>query len=127
MAPTLPVAAVILDGLTESSRKNAGIPIPVPVPARLVQQLTRTRVAQAFSIFLQSVDVGSRKLAELRLLTDNPEVIIRPDVSGIGLLDKVEVHKIACLGEIATEAALTELHRAVSWPNRLHRKMFSQR
>ena len=99
----------------------------VPVPAKLVERLTRTRVAQAFNIFLQSVDVGSRKLAELRLLIDNPEVVIRPDVSGIGLLDKVDVAEIVHRGERATDAVLLELKRAVAWPNRLRRRIFQHR
>jgi NTE family protein len=127
LAPKLPVVAVILDVLAEPSSGLTGIPLPVPVPAPIVERLTRTRVAQAFSIFLQSVDVGSRKLAEMRLREDDPDVIIRPDVSGIGLLDKVDVHRIVRLGERAAEAALPELKRAVAWPNRLRRLMVPHR
>ncbi len=78
LAPSLPVVAVVLDILTEATSGFNSLPLPVQVPAALVERLTRTRVAQAFNIFLQSVDVGSRKMAELRLLIDNPEVIIRP-------------------------------------------------
>ena len=124
LAPRLPVVAVVLEIMTEATSGLHNIPLPVPVPARLVERLTRTRVAQAFNIFLQSVDVGSRKMAELRLLIDNPEVVIRPDVSGIGLLDEVDVHKIVRIGQRATDAALPELQRAVAWPNRLRRRMF---
>jgi NTE family protein len=127
LAPMLPVVAVVLDVLTEESSGLTAIPLPIPVPASIVERLTRTRVAQAFSIFLQSVDVGSRKLAEMRLKEDNPDVIIRPDVSGIGLLDKVDVHRVVCLGERAAEAALPELKRAVAWPNRLRRLMVPHR
>ena len=124
LAPMLPVVAVVLDGLVESSGGINSLPLPVQVPALLVERLTRTRIAKAFDIFLQSVDVGSRKMAELRLLTDNPEVVIRPDVSGIGLLDKVNVHKIVRMGEEATDSVLPELRRSVAWPRRLRRRMF---
>jgi NTE family protein len=124
LAPRLPLAAVILDVRPESGSGLNVIPLPVPVPARLVERLTRTRVAQAFDIFLQSVDVGSRKMAELRLLTDNPDVVIRPNVGGIGLLDKVDVHKTALLGEAATRAVLEELQKSVSWTKRLRRSLF---
>ncbi len=127
LAPKLPVVAVILDVLAESSSVLASFPLPVPVPTPIVERLTRTRVAQAFSIFLQSVDVGSRKLAEMRLKEDHPDVIIRPDVSGVGLLDKVDVHRVVCLGEKAAEAAMPELKRAVAWPNRLRRWMVPHR
>jgi NTE family protein len=121
------MAAVILDGLAEPRGGLNNLPLHVPVPARLVERLTRTRVAQAFNIFLQSVDVGSRQLAELRLQADCPEVIIRPDVSGVGLLDKVEVSKIVRMGEAAAEAALPELRRAVAWPNRFRRRIFPRK
>ena len=127
LAPMLPVVAVVLEGLTETSGGLTNLPLPVPIPGQLVERLTRTRVAQAFNLFLQSVDIGSRKITELRLLTDKPEVIIRPNVSGIGLLDKVDVHKIVQKGDEATEAALPELQRAVAWPNRLRRSMFYHR
>jgi hypothetical protein len=48
-------------------------------------------------------------------------------VSGIGLLDKVDVHRVVRLGERAAEAALPELKRAVAWPNRLRRLMVPHR
>jgi NTE family protein len=127
LAPMLPVVAVILDIKTEVTSGLNSLPLPVPVPTQLVERLTRTRVAQAFNIFLQSVDVGSRALAEMRLQMDNPEVIIRPDVDGIGLLDKVDIHAIANRGEEAALVALPELRRAVAWPNRLMRRLFPQR
>ncbi len=123
LAPRLPVVAVVLQLMTDASSGFTGIPLPVPVPAPLVERLTRTRIAQAFNIFLQSVDVGSRYLAELRLRIDNPDVIIRPNVSGIGLLDEVDVIKVVWLGEKAAEAALPELLRTVAWPNRAWRRM----
>ena len=126
LAPALPVVAVVLETQPEPSGGLNSLPLHVPVPALLVERFTRTRVAQAFNIFLQSVDVGSRKMAELRLLTDKPDVVIRPDVRGIGLLDKVDVHKIARMGEDAAKAVLPELQRAVAWPNRLRRSIFNR-
>jgi NTE family protein len=128
LAPRLPIVAVVLEGHAKDSDGGLpGIPLPVSVPVPIVQRLTRTRVAQAFNIFLKSVDVGSRKLAELRLLVDDPDVIIRPDVSGIGLLDPVDVHKVVRIGEIATDAVLPSLRRAVAWPNRFRQIMFPHR
>jgi NTE family protein len=124
LAPMLPVAAVILDSPSEARGGFTQIQLPIPVPAPIVSRLVRTRVAQAFSIFLQSVDIGSRKLAEMRLREDNPEVILRPDVGDIGLLDKVDVHKVVRLGEQAVDAILPELKRATAWPNRMRRKYF---
>lgn len=128
LAPRLPVVAVVLEGIVEASAGGLpNIPIPVPVPAPLVQTITRTRIAQAFNIFLKSVDLGSRKLADLRLQLDKPDVIIRPDVKGIGLLDTVNVHIVAHAGETAAEAALPELRQMAAWPNRLRQWAFPRR
>jgi NTE family protein len=127
LAPALPVVAVVLEIMTEASSGFRSLPLPLPVPPLLVERLTRTRVAQAFNIFLQSVDVGSRKLAELRLLIDNPEVVVRPDVGEIGLLDQVDVHKIIVKGEMAVDVILPDLQRVVTWPNQLRRRIFRRR
>jgi NTE family protein len=123
LAPSLPVVAVVLEIMTEMTSGFISLPLPVAVPPLLVERFTRTRVAQAFNIFLQSVDVASWKMAELRLLIDAPEVVIRPEVNGIGILDKVDVHKIVLNGEKAAEAVLSDLQRVVSWPNRLRRRV----
>ncbi len=128
LAPRLPVVAVVLEGVAEPSAGGLpSIPLPVPMPAQLVQTLTRTRVAQAFNIFLKSVDLGSRKLAELRLIMDAPDVIIRPDVKGIGLLDAVNVHKVIHSGEAATEVVSEDLKQLNAWSNRLRQWMFPRR
>jgi len=127
LSPGLPVVAVVLEASAEGGDGLAGIPLRMPVPAQLVARLTRTRVAQAFSIFLQSVDLGSRKLAEMRLKLDAPDVVIRPDVGGIGMLDKVDVHRIVRTGEKAAEAALPELKRVTAWPHRLRRALSPKR
>ncbi len=127
LAPGLPVVAVVLELLTSPTSSYASISLPVPVPASLVNRLTRTRVAQAFNIFLQSVDIGSRMLAELRLLVDDPDVVIRPDVSGIGMLDNVDVHEVVSKGEVAAEASLPKLRRVASWPNRLRHRLLAHR
>jgi NTE family protein len=127
LTPRLPIVAVVLAASVETGNGLASIPLHMPVPAQLVARLTRTRVAQAFSIFLQSVDIGSRKLAEMRLKLDSPDVIIRPDVGGIGMLDKVEVHRIVRAGEKAAEVALPDLKRVTNWPYRLRRAVFPKR
>ncbi len=121
LAPELPVVAVILDPVKPPAAGFAPISLPVPVPAPIVERITRMRVAQAFNVFLQSVDVASRRLAEMRLREDDPDVIIRPDVGGIGLLDRVDVHKIVRLGEKASDAALPDLSRVTAWPHRMRR------
>jgi NTE family protein len=132
LAPRLPVVAVALNSEERSGERiNAstltGLPLAVKVPGPLIERLTRTRVAQAFQIFLQSVDVGSQKLAELRLEMDKPDLIIRPNVGGIGLLDNVDVKRVVKIGEAAVDEILPELRRMVGWPYRVRQILFPRR
>jgi predicted acylesterase/phospholipase RssA len=89
----------------------------------LVDQLSRLNITQAFRIFADSVDIGSRQMAELRLKIDAPDVIIRPEVNGINLLDNVDVIEMAQRGEQAAEMVLPELRRASSLPARAIRQL----
>jgi len=127
LAPELPVVAVTLSPSVEKGNGLARLAFPLPVPAPIAERLTRLQVAQAFSIFLQAVDAGGRMLAELRLQADQPEVILRPDVGRIGLLEVVDVHHVVHLGELAADAALPELKRLSTWQNRLRRRYFRRR
>jgi NTE family protein len=127
LAPRLPVVAVVLTPLVEQTGGLAHLPLPVPVPGSIVERLTRTRIAQAFNIFLNAVDTGGRMITELRLQVDRPEVVIRPDVDHIGLLDEVDVHEVVRSGEVAAEAVLPDLKRAVAWPRRFRRKLFPRK
>ena len=124
LAPRLPVVAVILTPLIEQTGSLTRLPLPLPIPAPIVARITRLRVAQAFSIFLHSVDAGARLLTELRLQVDDPEVVIRPAVGHIGLMDKVDVREMIRLGERAVDESLLEIKRSLAWPNRLRRRWF---
>lgn len=124
LAPRLPVVAVVLSPAMEQPTRFAHLPLPVRIPPPIVERLTRLRLAQAFNVFLQSVDIGQRMITELRLEVDAPEVVIRPEVGRLGLLDSVEIGDVIRLGEKAAEAALPELMRAVSWPRRMGRQLF---
>jgi NTE family protein len=122
--PGLPVIAVALDSKDEVPNSVRSLPLPLPVPPQLVERLTKTRVAQAFNIFLQSVDVSSRYMAELRMKSEHPDVIVRPNVQGIGILDKVDIPKIVREGETAAMRVENELQKVVAWPYRMRRRIF---
>ena len=55
------------------------------------------------------------------ILDCQPDVIIRPDVADIGVLDRVDVTAIADLGEQAAREMLPELRKATAWTERLRR------
>ena len=97
--------------------------VSLPVANPIAVQFARMNITQAFRVFADSVDIASRQMAELRLALDEPELIIRPDVNGINLLDKVNVRDLAKCGEDATRAVLPKLIEAVSYSARLKRQL----
>ncbi len=123
LAPKLPVVAVVLTSPVGDPARTWTMPVPSIVPRMLMDRISRMHVTQAMDIFMRSIDVANRAMAEYRLAVDAPEVLVRPAVSHIELLDKVDPREIALLGEQALEAVLPDLKRAVSWPARLGRML----
>ncbi len=121
LAPHLPVVAVVLASpIGEPTRLP---PLHLPIPEPIIQQLTRLRITQALGVFMRSLDVSDRLLTDLRLKIDKPDVIIRPDVGDIGLLDVVDIHEVAKRGEVAFEAVLPELKGATTLSSHLRRRL----
>lgn len=119
LAPNLPVVAVTLYPPLDQPSIPLNLQIPGPKP--LLDQLSRLNITQAFQIFAEAIDIGQRKMTELRLKMEHPEVLIAPDTGDIGLLDSVDVPEIVKLGEQAALEAIPTLKRAVSWQKRLAR------
>lgn len=124
LAPSLPVVAVSLAPRLGEPPRSLSMPQPGGLPGLIVSRISNLRITKALDIFMRALDIGSRQVAELRLQLEKPDVIIRPDVKGIGLLERVNVHEVALLGEAAAREALPELKRAASWTRRLRRGLF---
>ena len=124
LAPSLPVVAVTLLAPMGEPARSMGMPVPDGIPKPILDRLAHFRYAQAFDVFMRSVDVGNRAIAEYRLAVDKPDVIIRPAVSDIELLARVNVREVARRGDEAVEAVLPELRQMASWTNRLRRSLF---
>ena len=122
LAPNLPVVAVVLTSPIGEPMLSLEVNLPY-LPAAISRRITRMRATQALDVFLKAVDIGNRLMTELRLEKDNPEIIIRPAVTHIQLLDKVNVAEVALLGEQAVEAMLPDLRRVTAWPARLARSL----
>jgi NTE family protein len=121
LAPTLPVIAVSLSAPLGSPPHSIALPLLDGIPEPLARQISRLRLAQAMHIFMQSLDVGGRQIAELRFKLEKPDVIIRPEVGDVAVLDEVDVHAVAMLGEQAARASLPELRKVTGWGHRLRR------
>jgi NTE family protein len=120
LKPGLPVVAVALSApleqWTDLSQPDQSSSLPI-----LNRYLSKLRFSQALSIFMRSVDIGSALLSELHLAVEQPEILIRPAVWRIGLLDQVDIAEVAMLGERAAEWVLPELAHLFSWQARLRR------
>ena len=119
LAPKLPVVAVVLSPPMEKPGRVVHIPLPVKVPSTIINKISHSRFAQAFTIFLQSIDLGQRMITELRLEVDKPTIVIRPDVDEIGLLDKVDISRVIHLGYLSAENIYSQLILTKSWTYRL--------
>ena len=93
------------------------------MPHLLVERISKSRIAQSVDVILRSFDIVSRAAAHYRLEVDHPEIIIRPEVSDIDTLAKVDVREIALRGEAAVEKVLPELRKLSAWYNRLRWKV----
>lgn len=123
LTPNLPIIAVVLNEPLNLPVRGYKIPLPSYVPRQLAERLARISLAQSLDVFLRSVDVGSRAVAYLRLQIDKPDVIVRPDVHHVDLLDEVDVADLANRGEKALEEVLPEIKRVTSWASRARRKI----
>jgi NTE family protein len=124
LSPNLPVVAVTLNGELGAPVPGYTIPVPEIVPRQIAERIARISLAQSLDVFLRSVDVSSRAVANFRLLLDKPDAIIRPKVQHLNILDQVVIADVAQLGEDAVEEVLPQLKRAVSWHARLGRRIF---
>ncbi len=122
LSPNLPIIAVVLNDPLDIPVKTYEFPFPASIPRQLVERMTRMNFAQAYDIFMRAVDLSSRAVAHYRLQVDAPDVIVRPNVHHIELLDKVDVHETALLGEVALEQVLPEIRKLTSWSGRMKRK-----
>lgn len=121
LAPKLPIIAVALSPAMEDWDKVPQTS-PLPIPS-VLQGLTRLRIGQALRIFTQSLDINSYMLSELRLKSDRPDVIIRPQVYQIGILEFTEPLDLVQAGIEAAEAARPKIEAALSPIGKLRRSI----
>lgn len=109
LAPRLPVVAVSLS--PEPERWKTDLPWDLKPANPLLRPISRLRIAKAFDIYLRSMDMTLHMLGEIRLEMEKPAVVLRPDVSHIGSLDRVDVNQVALLGDQAVQEGLPALKK----------------
>lgn len=125
LSPNVPIVAVVLNDPLNIPIRGYKIPLPRYLPRTLIERISRISFAQSLNVFLRSVDAGSRAVAYLRLQIDKPDVIVRPNVHHVNILDEVDVADLANRGEQAVEEMLPEIQRVTSWTSRARRKILS--
>ena len=121
LAPKLPIIAVALTPAMDDWDKVPQTS-PLPIPS-VLQGLSRMRIGQAFHIFTQSLDINSYMLSELRLKNDRPDVIIRPQVYQIGILEFTEPLDLVQAGIEAAEAARLKIEASLTPLGKLRRSL----
>lgn len=110
--PDLPVIAVALSPAHkewDALSTKRGLFASIPVVGNLAERLVW---AQALEVFMRSVDIAGLVLTDTQLRMERPEVLIRPDLHHIGLIDKIDLDKVIMAGEQAALAALPDIRRA---------------
>ena len=110
--PSLPVIAV---SLTPDPKEWKEISSWGESPTNpLLRPIAKLRVAKAFEIYLQSMDLTSNMLGEVRLEMEKPEFIIRPNVRHIGQLDRVDPSEVALLGDEAVKESWQDIKKLIN-------------
>ena len=125
LAPELPVVAAVLSPVPETWAPLEAFQIHFsnPIPAMIVDQISHLRLGHAFQIFTSSVDITSRTLTELRLKTDRPDVILRPEVGRFPVLGDVDPVELVLVGEQEVRKKIPEVIRACRWQSRFWRRL----
>jgi NTE family protein len=93
----------------------------LPLVYRIAGKL---RLAQAFSLFIHSMDLTGQMLLDKQLKLEKPDVIIRPDIGPMGLIDRVDVPELIKSGEQAALCSLPEIYNASSWQSRIKHRVW---
>ena len=103
LLPDNPVIAVNLTPPMSDWQHLPRIDVPpyVPIPKFLMEQLNHLRLGKAMHVFINSIEITTNTIAELRLKIDQPDVIINPKVHKYTMFQKVDIDELISLGEQA--------------------------
>ncbi|MCE1255301.1 MAG: patatin-like phospholipase family protein [Anaerolineae bacterium] len=123
LRPDLPVIASCLTSRPDDWVHMPDVlPINAPIPIPIIEQFSRLRIAQAFTIFTKSIDVSSRMLTELRMSIEKPDVIIRPDVDKYGMLDQVNPEELIETGIKSVDKEIDSISKTLAFGAKIKRK-----
>ncbi len=123
LAPDYPVVAVSLSIPSDEWQYSAriGVPSYVPIPEFLVHQFTQLRLGQAMKVFIDSTEITSNMIAELRLRMEKPDVLLQPKVYKYSIADPINVDEAIAYGEESVKEASKQIEAAFSVSRRVNR------
>jgi len=121
--PDFPVLAV---SLTPSMNKwpitpRLDIPPYVPIPQFVVDQISQLRLGRAMHVFIDSMEITTNAIAELRLKLDKPDAVIFPDIYHYTMFDKVDINELIKIGEHSVDENNEKIRSIFSISNRATR------
>jgi predicted acylesterase/phospholipase RssA len=123
LVPRLPVVAVSLTLPIGSAARTWSVPLPVYVPRVLIDRLNRMRYGLMLDVVLRSMDITNRAVTDYRLEVDKPDVIIRPQVGNIDVLDIINIREVIKIGEQAVDEVLPLLKQKFTLRKRIRRAL----
>jgi len=123
LSPDFPIIAVCLSVPPQEWQETAKIQVPsyIPIPEFIVHQFTQLRLGQAMKVFVDSTDIMTKMIAELRLKIEKPDVLLRPGVYKYSLVDQVDVEEAIQYGMQAVQEARPQISAAFSITDRINR------
>lgn len=123
LCPNCPVVAVSLLPEMKNWPEIPRLTVPsyVPIPHFLIEQFNQLRYGKAAQVFLDSMEIMTNMIAELKLRLDKPDVILRPSVDHYTMFDKVDVDELIQLGEQAVIESKPALDNMMSVSKKMNR------
>jgi NTE family protein len=123
--PDYPIVAVSLSVPNSEWAEAEKITVPpyMPVPDFIVQHFNQLRLGQAMQIFIDSNDVMSNMIAELRLRIEKPDVLLHPKVYKYSLIDPIDLDEAIAYGKESVKESLKDINASFSAFKRLNRWM----
>jgi NTE family protein len=116
MAPKIPVIAVCLSPEMENwdGLPHLQIPRNTPIPPAVFDSVFQLRLGQALRVFIDSMDIMTNMLAELRLTIEKPDFILRPPIKEYAIFNDADPSELIKRGENAVKSNLESLNRLFS-------------
>jgi NTE family protein len=123
LAPDYPIVAVSLSVPSSEWQHAAriGVPSYVPIPEFIMHQFSQFRLSQAMKLFIDSNDITSNMIAELRLNMEKPDVILQPKVYKYSIADQIDINEAITYGEQTVIEAKSQIEAAFSVTRRVNR------